>query len=365
MAQDDRASQAGVAVRGPVILVESPHAGQANGDITPAQALADAGVEVGERILVGSLDGRQRHGPAWQERGIQAVVAAGGDGTIGTVATQIAGTRLPLGILPLGTSNDTARALGIPLDLAAAGAAIACSIPTAIDVGEVVPLPDVAAGPVGQPAQSGAIFVHALTLGLNVAFADLATDVAQRRRWGSLTYAASALGALAQFQAVPITLHCTTTDAGGVPTTTTLTCDALQLAIVNLPLFGGALQLRLPGAEIGNGRLDVVVIEALARPHLQSLVEGLLAAVGRLAERVRQPAMSDAAADSDEALGFALPGVRRCSAQSIAIKTPEPVDVTLDGEVRGQTPLLVRLAASPLPILLPPAARAALEIASL
>ena len=44
------------------------------------------------------------------------VIAAGGDGTVGTVADCLAGTRHVLGVLPLGTSNNFARSLGIPLD---------------------------------------------------------------------------------------------------------------------------------------------------------------------------------------------------------------------------------------------------------
>jgi len=42
------------------------------------------------------------------------------------------------------------------------------------------------------------------------------------------------------------------------------------------------------------------------------------------------------------------------------IETPKPVEVTLDGEVRAQTPALVWVAPEPLPVLLSSEARAAL-----
>src|SRR6266487_926728 len=157
-------------IRGPVVLVVSPHAGQAATRVTPAQALAAAGVTVGEQIRVGDLDDDHPLGTQWRAHGYHAVVAAGGDGTIGTVATQIAGSGLPLGILPLGTSNDTARALGIPLDLAAASAVVAQGIPTPIAVGQVVPLPKGGNTPLAHAAvpRDGNVFLHALTLGLNV-----------------------------------------------------------------------------------------------------------------------------------------------------------------------------------------------------
>ena len=49
-----------------------------------------------------------------------AIVAAGGDGTINTLVNAVAGIDVPLAILPLGTANDLARELGIPLDAEAA-----------------------------------------------------------------------------------------------------------------------------------------------------------------------------------------------------------------------------------------------------
>jgi diacylglycerol kinase (ATP) len=49
--------------------------------------------------------------------GLDAVVAAGGDGTIATVAVGLAGTGVPLGILPMGTANNIALSLDIPAGL--------------------------------------------------------------------------------------------------------------------------------------------------------------------------------------------------------------------------------------------------------
>src|SRR5215472_3338711 len=46
--------------------------------------------------------------------GARMVVAAGGDGTVRACAQALAGTQVPLAIVPLGTANLAARALGIP-----------------------------------------------------------------------------------------------------------------------------------------------------------------------------------------------------------------------------------------------------------
>src|SRR5687767_15873310 len=49
-------------------------------------------------------------------RGVDVVVAVGGDGTINEVVNGLDGSDVPLGIIPLGTANDFARQVGIPDD---------------------------------------------------------------------------------------------------------------------------------------------------------------------------------------------------------------------------------------------------------
>jgi diacylglycerol kinase (ATP) len=52
--------------------------------------------------------------------GIRMFVVCGGDGTISAVARTLAGTKATLGIIPIGTQNNTALSLGIPDDMPAA-----------------------------------------------------------------------------------------------------------------------------------------------------------------------------------------------------------------------------------------------------
>jgi len=68
---------------------------------------------------------------------IDAIVVGGGDGTVRTVAAVLAGTDVPLGILPLGTLNHFAKDLGIPVELDGAAALIATGSARTIDVAEV------------------------------------------------------------------------------------------------------------------------------------------------------------------------------------------------------------------------------------
>jgi diacylglycerol kinase family enzyme len=69
--------------------------------------------------------------------GYAVVVAAGGDGTVNTVAQGIAGTQTALGILPLGSANDLAREYAIPRAIELAARRIVEREPRVIDLGEV------------------------------------------------------------------------------------------------------------------------------------------------------------------------------------------------------------------------------------
>jgi len=71
------------------------------------------------------------------QTGATAVVAAGGDGTVRSVAAGLVGSRTPLGVLPLGTLNHFAKDLGIPLDLERAVETIVARHELSVDVGEV------------------------------------------------------------------------------------------------------------------------------------------------------------------------------------------------------------------------------------
>jgi diacylglycerol kinase family enzyme len=66
-----------------------------------------------------------------------AVIAAGGDGTISAVASALAGRDTPLGVIPAGTLNHFAKDLGIPLDLSEAVKVIAANHVERIDLGRL------------------------------------------------------------------------------------------------------------------------------------------------------------------------------------------------------------------------------------
>ena len=68
-------------------------------------------------------------------QGIRMFVVCGGDGTISAVARTLAGTHATLGIIPIGTQNNTALSLGIPADIPAAVAILRAGRRIKVDVG--------------------------------------------------------------------------------------------------------------------------------------------------------------------------------------------------------------------------------------
>lgn len=379
------------AARRPVILIHSPNAGRGATHDAVETALRRAGAEIAASLPVSALDEQPPQGAVWRAAGAGAVVAAGGDGTVGAVASHLAGSDVPLGILPLGTANDVARSLAIPLDLDAACAVVAGGLAQPIDLGRAIPaatepgelaaLGDaVAAGDRTSEvarqaalAHTGAYFLHTLTLGLNVEFARLATDAARRRRWGPFTYAASAFEALTRFHPMPLTvrLEGVAASAYGVwippagseqaltpllrvrpeDGTRTISGQVIQFAAVVTPVFGGASNLRLPNVALRDGLLDFIFVEALGPDHLRNLRERLeqwARTVGSVA-----PAGPIAPPDPAEAQVLDLPGVWRFQARRATILRPVDADVTLDGEIRGRTPAAVGVARDALRVLVP------------
>lgn len=71
------------------------------------------------------------------ERGVYAVVAVGGDGTVNEVGRALVGTETALGVLPCGSGNGFARHLGIPMNLKKALRFINASEPSVIDYGKI------------------------------------------------------------------------------------------------------------------------------------------------------------------------------------------------------------------------------------
>lgn len=133
-------SYTGAAARPPrsVCLVANPAAGggRAAGRVRDAvTALRRRGVEVTLRVTEQPGDARSLAGEFLAE--IDAIAVLGGDGTVNEVIQGMAGTGVPLGIVPGGTVNVLAIELGLPFALEEACAIIAAGRRTTMDLGSL------------------------------------------------------------------------------------------------------------------------------------------------------------------------------------------------------------------------------------
>ena len=158
------------------VLVISPHAGRSRKLARARRALDKHRILVAEELEIKHVDRLPEllRAPSGEPR---LVIAAGGDGTVGSGGRLLAGADNALGILPLGTGNDFARSLDIPLNARRAARLLVNGEISSVDLGRLT-----------RPAQPLAYFAHAATVGLNVNFAKLATRASVRGRLGRLTY---------------------------------------------------------------------------------------------------------------------------------------------------------------------------------
>jgi YegS/Rv2252/BmrU family lipid kinase len=277
-----------------VVLITSPNAGKANKKLERARkALSDAGLEVVEEFSVDQISRAEEMIKKSDRPPI--MVAAGGDGTVGAVSNLVVGTSAVLGVLPLGTSNDFARSLQLPMRIEHAARLLAAGKVSTIDAGRLT-----------ENGKAPRYFVHAATAGLNVNFARLATRADLRHRLGRLTYAAAGVMALRERP----TFNCEVTLEDGIKSRT-----LEQLSVINTPVIGGALGLKVPGADPSSRTLQLLLVEHLPmRRLMRSLLNNLL---GR-------PRL--------------VRGVTLHSVTRVAVTPEKAMDVALDGEICGQIP---------------------------
>jgi diacylglycerol kinase (ATP) len=174
------------------------------------------------------------------------IVAAGGDGLIGEVVNGLvrAGSRGPLGIMPLGTANDLADVLGIPRDLSLAARVIASGARRVIDLGVV----------------NGRAFANNSGVGMEAAVT--LTHIGLRRLHGVTRYVAAAMLTVMRRPAWAARLEW---DAGAYEGSLTL------VSVGNTRRTGGVFFMT-PDAAPDDGLLDVVFAPALSRPRLLRLL---------------------------------------------------------------------------------------------
>ena len=221
--------------------------------------------------------------------GHEAVIIAGGDGTLAPAATALIDTRAILGILPLGSVMNVANSIPVPTDPIAAARVIARRRVRRIDAGEV-------AGRVFFEAAGIGLDADAFGAGRSLERGDLAAAFARLRRWFRH-----------RSHWIRIAID------GREP----IRHRALQALVTNGRYYAFAFPV-VPDADIGDGLLDVAVFPRMGRIDL---IRFLVALARGVRPHVR-------------------PRVYR--GREITIEAREPLPVHADGFVVGNLPLTFR-----------------------
>ena len=292
----------------PWLVLVNPHAGRgrsAMADTVAALRSHSVPADVLEVDGLGALGDAVRDAASADQR---RLVAVGGDGTVNAVLNEIMAhgwNAAPLlGILPAGTGCDLLRTFGIGPDLDRAAARLVEGTPYPVDVG-------LAMGEWGRR-----YFLNVASAGATAAAASTAQRIPARL--GSFRYVAAVAASLPSWRPIDARVEAGRRKFSGL---------ALTVVAANAQFFGGGFNIA-PRASMVDGLLDIQVISSRRR---------------EVAALMRKARGGDHLAD---------PSVRRFVAPEARIEADPPWPVEVDGEPIGRTPLLVRLRAGSLRLMI-------------
>ena len=229
-----------------VALLINPAAGRGRGRRVGAEAAAQlrrSGVKV--RELVGSGPDRAAElARSAVADGVGALVVCGGDGIVHIALQAIAGTATPLGVIPAGSGNDFARAIGVPLrDVAAAVAIVVAGVAIPVDL-----------------ARAGDRWFGTV---LASGFDSKVNDRMNTMRWprGRTRYHAAIVSELVAFRPLPFVVEIDGSRRE---------FEAMFVAVGNGASYGGGMRI-CPSAQVDDGLLDVTVVSRISRVKLVRL----------------------------------------------------------------------------------------------
>jgi diacylglycerol kinase (ATP) len=227
--------------------------------------------------------------------GVDVVAVYGGDGTVREVTTGLLDTNVPILILPGGTANAMALALGIPSELSAAASLVSCGEceTRSVDVGMM----------------NGEAFLIGVGLGVPGEIADTA-DRAAKDRLGVVAYLVSSIQALRNAQTVRyrVTIDGEMFESEGV-----------SALIMNAGQFGIPGVTIAPRVSMADSKLDLFIFRSKTLPALVSLAASV----------VRQDEEADA---YDQYQG-----------REITVEATPAQPVQVDGEVLPPGPVSAKL----------------------
>ncbi|WED55075.1 diacylglycerol kinase family lipid kinase [Exiguobacterium profundum] len=239
------------------------------------------------------------------EKHYQAVIAMGGDGTLNEAVTGLAeATHRPdFGIIPLGTVNDLARALGVPSDPKQAIEALRDAEPTPMDIG----------------TYENGYFMNVIAIGL-IAEAVDEVSVEEKTKWGPFAYLIEGVKAFREHSPYELALDSKDGEFDG----------EAYLVVIALTNSVGGFENFEPDARLNDGLLHVYIFEELGLKDALQLTPALF--TGKLKE-------------TDSVTSFCTKRVK--------VTSPKALPVNADGDTGGTLPLTFEVLPSHLNVLKP------------
>lgn len=237
------------------------------------------------------------------ERGVDAVVVAGGDGTVHLALQELAHTAVPLGIVPCGTGNDFATTLGLrELDAVGAADVVADARTRSVDLARVI-----------RPDGSTSYFGSVLASG----FDSRVNDRANAMRWprGGSRYNLAILIEFLTLRGLDYAVEIEHADG----TRESIERDLVMATVGNGRTYGGGIPI-CPDADPADGLLDVTLVRPAGRLRLL-----------RLLPRVYRGTHGG------------IPEVRMLRARRVSLASPG-VTAYADGDPVGALPLTIEVA---------------------
>ncbi|HEY3345449.1 MAG TPA: YegS/Rv2252/BmrU family lipid kinase [Anaerolineaceae bacterium] len=240
--------------------------------------------------------------------GAAIVAVFGGDGTVVDVASGLVGGSTPLGILPGGTANQMARAMGIPSDLKAAAELI---------VSAERSLHKVYIGQVGE-----AYFAQMVGIGTEAKIVEGA-DRSAKNRFGNWAYTIAALKALGDPSQAHYRLEL---DDGQVVEEDGVTCLIAKTGNLGITPLEQSAHTADPNASL----MDIVIVRKADVPTLVSIATTVTTG------------------------GINPDTMPHWQARQVTVTCDPPQAITADGELLGKTPVSCRIITDPVTIIVPP-----------
>lgn len=290
-------------------LIFNPIAGQSNPqqDLENIRSILESELTLDIRTTTPELDADQLAKEAI-EQGCEMIIASGGDGTVSAVAAATVATEIPLGIIPRGTANAFANALGIPTNLEQACETILDGTVRVVDAADCNGTPMILLAGIGFEAETVS-----------------RADREYKNQFGTLAYVLAGLQELSELE--PFSTQLETDDK-------IITVQAAAVTVANVAPATSVLAQGPQELVADDGLLDVTIVSP----------SDSLAAFGA-AINLLQSALQG------ESVNRADTGYLRT--KQIKIVTSPPQKVVLDGEVIGETPVEIKCLPGGLKVLVP------------